>query len=360
MTNLKEQVAREAQAKKLIENERYRQITAEGWTAEHDDAHQEGELLRASVAYYVAAKHGGEFVENAYNWPWDKKWWKPKSPRRNLEIAGALALAERDRLKRKHGHAANTGPADHKYEQAVKLLTALLHPEGSSADVVERAKPVAWRCKDFGDGWIVYQYKEHADRYQKETGCLMQPLFASAQPSNARERALEEALKRIATDDCGCTPICQCNSESALRVWKEETQQIAKAALRTPDVERPASPVPAGEDEAAWKAFGASEAACIHYPDDTELDRACRAAYIRGAADSAPSLPEWKSIETAPKDGTKIDLLQRGKRVTDAYWSAVEERWCVDGYYGLEEPTPLSASPVTHWMPLPAAPTGEE
>ena len=42
--------------------------------------------------------------------------------------------------------------------------------------------------------------------------------------SNARERALEEALKRIATDDCGCTPICQCNSESELRVWKEETQ----------------------------------------------------------------------------------------------------------------------------------------
>ena len=32
--------------------------------------------------------------------PWEPKWWKPKTPQRDLERAGALCLAELDRLKR--------------------------------------------------------------------------------------------------------------------------------------------------------------------------------------------------------------------------------------------------------------------
>lgn len=114
------------EAAKLIDNERARQIASEGWSAEHDDKHTDNELLRASVSYFMAAKHGGEFVVMPYNWPWEKRWWKPKYASRNLEIAGALALAERDRVRRKYGSAANTGPADHKYDQAVRLLASLL------------------------------------------------------------------------------------------------------------------------------------------------------------------------------------------------------------------------------------------
>ena len=41
-------------------------------------------------------------------------------------------------------------------------------------------------------------------------------------------------------------------------------------------------------DAADMRAFGASEAACIYWPDDTELHRACREAYCRGAADCVP------------------------------------------------------------------------
>ena len=40
-----------------------------------------------------------------------------------------------------------------------------------------------------------------------------------------------------------------------------------------------------GEDEAAMRAFGASDAACVLWPDDTDEHKALRAAYIRGAAD---------------------------------------------------------------------------
>lgn len=65
----------------------------------------------------------------------------------------------------------------------------------------------------------------------------------------------------------------------------------------------------------------------------------------------------WRDIASAPKDGTKFDVWQGGRRVVDVYWSNVEDAWAVDGMYGPEEPAPLAIfPPVTHWMPLPASP----
>ena len=69
----------------------------------------------------------------------------------------------------------------------------------------------------------------------------------------------------------------------------------------------------------------------------------------------------WKPISEAPKDGTPIDLWQNGERITDAYWSDVQDGWCVDGTYGREEPTPLAIIPApTHFMRLPPPPEGGE
>lgn len=36
----------------------------------------------------------------AYHWPWSREWWKPKNPRRDLVKAGALIVAEIERLDR--------------------------------------------------------------------------------------------------------------------------------------------------------------------------------------------------------------------------------------------------------------------
>lgn len=33
-------------------------------------------------------------------WPWQRKWWKPKDPRRDLVRAGALIIAEIERIDR--------------------------------------------------------------------------------------------------------------------------------------------------------------------------------------------------------------------------------------------------------------------
>lgn len=90
----------------LITAERQRQIEMEGWTPEHDDAHEMSELSRAAVTYSVLASKQaiipGVSMERGAFWPWDALWWKPsRDPIRNLVKAGALIAAEIDRLQRK-------------------------------------------------------------------------------------------------------------------------------------------------------------------------------------------------------------------------------------------------------------------
>lgn len=84
--------------------ERQRQISVEGWTLEHDDKAWNGQFARAASAY---AKHAGLFLETGkpsascpQEWPWSGQWWKPTVPRRDLVKAGALILAEIERLDR--------------------------------------------------------------------------------------------------------------------------------------------------------------------------------------------------------------------------------------------------------------------
>ena len=78
--------------------ERRRQIEVEGWTPEHDDAHGTGDVALAAACYALNAAGCG--CEVARNWPWDRTWWRPSTPRRDLVKAGALILAEIERLDR--------------------------------------------------------------------------------------------------------------------------------------------------------------------------------------------------------------------------------------------------------------------
>ena len=101
--------------------ERLRQVEKEGWTPEHDDEHNGGELSAAGAAYALhAADHlhpysqGDGGNEAPIFWPWrgevcgrgegpmvtEPAWWKPGAPRRDLVKAGALILAEIERLDR--------------------------------------------------------------------------------------------------------------------------------------------------------------------------------------------------------------------------------------------------------------------
>ena len=93
-----------------VMDERVRQTTVEGWTPEHDGEHDEGELAAAAGSYAINAAcmlspyDGVPRDELPDTWPpeWDVKWWKPSpdNPRRDLVKAGALILAEIERLDR--------------------------------------------------------------------------------------------------------------------------------------------------------------------------------------------------------------------------------------------------------------------
>ncbi|EPY1490535.1 hypothetical protein [Klebsiella michiganensis] len=81
--------------------ERQRQVTAERWTAERDDGYQNSELADAAACYAIHAHNQG--FSTPAHWPWSPDWWKQTSPRRDLVKAGALILAEIERLDRAAG-----------------------------------------------------------------------------------------------------------------------------------------------------------------------------------------------------------------------------------------------------------------
>jgi hypothetical protein len=83
-----------------VVRERFRQISAEGWTPEHDDEHTGGELATAAACYAAPHFPGGMEGRPPFRWPYDAEWWKPKSRRRDLVRAAALIVAEIERLDR--------------------------------------------------------------------------------------------------------------------------------------------------------------------------------------------------------------------------------------------------------------------
>ncbi|WP_258308943.1 hypothetical protein [Pseudomonas aeruginosa] len=87
-----------------VQAERRRQVEAEGWTPEHDDEHSHGQMARAAACYALAGSSapndGTAALLVSLAWPWDQQWWKPTSARRDLIKAGALILAEIERLDR--------------------------------------------------------------------------------------------------------------------------------------------------------------------------------------------------------------------------------------------------------------------
>ncbi|MFH0128385.1 hypothetical protein ACG3NS_29445 [Pseudomonas aeruginosa] len=87
-----------------VQAERRRQVTAEGWTPEHDDAHSHGQMARAAACYALAGSSapndGTAALLVSLAWPWDEQWWKPTTTRRDLVKACALGLAEIERLDR--------------------------------------------------------------------------------------------------------------------------------------------------------------------------------------------------------------------------------------------------------------------
>ena len=81
--------------------ERCRQVSKEGWREGHDDSHRSAELSVAAACYALSS---AGWVKTAIWEIWPKAfgvaWFKPTDSRRDLVKAGALILAEIERLDR--------------------------------------------------------------------------------------------------------------------------------------------------------------------------------------------------------------------------------------------------------------------
>lgn len=98
--------------------ERRRQVEVEDCTPESDDKYRDGEMARAAGIYAIIAGSNLTNYRNAlggyhlgdclqalldHYWPFHRSWFKPTSRRRDLVKAGALIVAEIERLDRESG-----------------------------------------------------------------------------------------------------------------------------------------------------------------------------------------------------------------------------------------------------------------
>lgn len=102
--------------------ERHRQQDEVGWTHFHDDGHIDGELAAAAACYswFASLTDGARLLMRSDQppvarswlfrkiWPWGLVWWKPKDRRQDLVRAGALIIAEIERLDRAADRAGSS------------------------------------------------------------------------------------------------------------------------------------------------------------------------------------------------------------------------------------------------------------
>lgn len=96
--------------------ERRRQVREEGYTSGKDDRYTDGELATAASVYAFWAAPGPDSTDAHLCylnrklppcWPWGPDQWKPTNQRLMLIKAGALILAELDRLDRRAAREAH-------------------------------------------------------------------------------------------------------------------------------------------------------------------------------------------------------------------------------------------------------------
>jgi len=103
---------------RAVIHERMRQVSVEGYHPDYDDEHTNGELLDACICYLIEVQCKSDDQDHASHvvpmeWPWAPECWKPAEPRRMLEKALALGLAELERLIRAEAAAPVQGEPSH-------------------------------------------------------------------------------------------------------------------------------------------------------------------------------------------------------------------------------------------------------
>lgn len=138
-----------SQGAALVMQERERQIGRKGYTAAHDDGHDNGELAFSAAAFVIQHLSHLEESHGEYEEPWATIWngmalhmdwhgvgcnFKWKGPIHSLTVAGALICAEIDRLIRADAARAES--------HTDKFATDDLAPDPAPSRAEDRPSPV--------------------------------------------------------------------------------------------------------------------------------------------------------------------------------------------------------------------------
>ena len=93
-----------------------------------------------------------------------------------------------------------------------------------------------------------------------------------------------------------------------------------------------------------------------HWCQDKDVWEECEDAAKPVEFIRADLMPTWRPIETAPKDGTFVDLWDElsKTRLPNCCWDALTGRWMIWG-----GTLSMSCDRIKFWMPLPKPPEGE-
>ena len=127
----------------------------------------------------------------------------------------------------------------------------------------------------------------------------------------------------------------------------------------------------AGQEPVAWRTFDGEGGYDYRTYDDNESYRAeweKRNPNHKGWVEPLYAAPQpavaagWQSIETAPKDGSYLLLWEQYSDApfvgywSDGSWSVSHEHVDAEGGWDGANVVDALSMPITHWMPLPAAP----
>ena len=99
--------------------------------------------------------------------------------------------------------------------------------------------------------------------------------------------------------------------------------------------------------------------------DAADMATAAAQGFRDGAASAAPPTAQagvWRDIATAPKDGSCLLLWEQYSDApfvgywSDGSWSVSHEHVDAEGGWEGANVVDALSMPITHWMPLPAAP----
>lgn len=170
--------------------ERARQVNEEGWSYEHDDKHNEGQMAWAAAAYAIEASRYDldrgtpELAQmlrtmRPYHWPWSESWWKPKNQRHDLVRAAALIVAEIERIDRQSVTKVDDRP-----------FPVITRNAGEQC-------PAFVRWDSLNEEWAQKNHSQSLEELARRGGLDPTEVVANVEKRAWRNMGMAEAVRRI-------------------------------------------------------------------------------------------------------------------------------------------------------------------